>query len=248
MNLTFRGGAALVTGGSGGIGSALAAALAESGVPVGITYASRREDAERIAAAGPGRAPMAAFAFRSGGAGEAALLIRDVEQRLGAVRYLVACAGVAQEAAFHTLEETDWNRILQTNLAGPVSVARGAVVSMMKHGFGRILFVSSASAVRGFPGHTIYAASKAGLCALARSLALECGPFGVTVNALAPGFIETPMTASLPDRLRADLVRRIPVGRFGLPAEAAAAACFLLSDQAGYVTGQTWVVDGGLTA
>jgi len=248
MNLTYGPGAALVTGGSGGIGSCIVRMLATAGVPVGFTYRTRREAADHLVSELPAPARAATYAWGSSDAKSAEGLVRQVSADLGSVRFLVLNAGVVQESAFHTLAEPRWREIIETNLTSAIAVARGAVIPMMKAGTGRIVFISSVSGIRGIKGHTIYAATKAGLDGLTRSLAQECAGFGVTVNSVAPGMIDTPLLDAMPGKARDELLSRIPMGRLGRPEEVAGLACYLLSERAAYVTGQTWVIDGGLSS
>jgi len=213
MILTYAKGAVLVSGGSGGIGSTVVKALAANGLTVASTYHHHPD------AATPN---LPAFPWSTASAEEAVELVKRVEAELGAIRYLVACSGIAQDRAFFRLGEPEWLDILSTNLTANVALVRAVVGSMMKAGFGRIVLMSSVSGRRGIAGHTVYAASKAGLDAFARSLATECAEFGVTVNSVAPGFIDTPMVEAIPAQRKKTLAAGIPARRFGTPDEVAA--------------------------
>ena len=204
MTLTYGSGSALVTGGSGGIGSGVVRRLAGSGVPVAATYNRRPEALMEGVPAFPWSSPSADYAAR---------LAAEVERSVGPIRYLVAASGIAQESAFFKLAEPEWLNLIATNLTANIALARAVLAPMMKAGFGRIVFVSSVSGRRGIAGHTVYAATKAGLDGFARSLAVECAAFGVTVNTVAPGFIETPMLDALPAERRRGLAAGIPMQR-----------------------------------
>jgi acetoacetyl-CoA reductase len=248
MKLTWRPGTALVAGGTGGIGAAVVQSLAEAGLPVGFTWASREERAADLARRSRRDAPVKPYAWSGASAAEASDLCRRVAADLGPIRYVVSCSGVVRHAAFHALTEEDWSEIIRTNLTASIALARAALVPMMKDGFGRVVLAGSVSGLRGMKGHSVYAATKAALHGLTRALAVECAGFGVTVNSIAPGFIDTPMVAGMPEKARHDAERAIPMGRLGSPRDVACLAAFLASEEAGYITGQTLVVDGGLSA
>lgn len=245
MTLTYAHGTALVTGGSGAIGAAVVTAMVAAGLPVGFTYRRGREAATTLEQAT--RGATRAYLFSSSGQQDAVDLVERVSADLGPVRYLILCAGIGQDSAFFGLDEKEWRNLIDTNLTTAVALARAVITPLMKGGFGRLLFISSVSGLRGIAGHTVYAATKAGLDGLTRSLAQECARFGVTVNSIAPGYIDTPILRGGTDARRRQRLKKIPMGRLGTPDEVAHVVAFLAAEQAAYVTGQTWVVDGGVS-
>ena len=245
MKLTYGAGAALVTGGTGGIGSEVVRTLAACSIPTAFTWRSREDEARQVAASAAGSAPVKAFRWASSDAAAARGIAERTAEELGPLRYFVSCSGIAGTRAFHAFDEEAWKHMLDANLTSTIAIARAAVTPMMKAGSGRIVLTGSVSGLRGMKGHSVYAATKAALSGFARALAQECAGFGVTVNCVAPGWVDTPM---LPAELKAEVLRTIPAGRIGAPADVAALIAFLLSEQAAYITGQTLVVDGGLSA
>ncbi len=238
-------GCALVTGASRGIGAAVAAALAEDGWPVGIGYrsdeAGARRVAEAITAAGGTAAPVAGDVADP----EAAPRIFDaLEERFGPVLVLVNNAGVRADGLAVQLEDDEWQRVLDTNLSAAFRLTRRAVGTMVRKRFGRVVNIASVVGPKANAGQANYAASKAGLIGFTRTVAVEVARRGVTVNAVAPGFIETDMTEDLP----AGVLDAVPARRAGRPEDVAACVRFLASPQAAYVTGTTLTVDGGLSA
>ncbi|MFT4081826.1 MAG: 3-oxoacyl-ACP reductase FabG [Nocardioides sp.] len=225
----------LVTGGNRGIGRAIAEAFLAQGDQVAVTT-------------------------RNGGAPEGALDVRcditdpaqveaayaEVEAAHGPVEVLVANAGITKDTLVLRMSEEDWSSVLETNLTGSFRLAKRAAKGMLRLRRGRIILISSVVGLLGNPGQVNYAASKAGLVGMARSLARELGSRGITANVVAPGFVETEMTDALTDEQRTAIFDRVPLGRYAQPAEIAAAVTWLAGEGAGYVTGAVIPVDGGL--
>ena len=225
----------LVTGGSRGIGLAIATAFKEAGDQVAVTYNTSPPpegflgvkcditDQEQVDAA-----------------------FDAIQAEQGPVEVLVANAGITRDTLLLRMSDDDWDAVLQTNLTGSFRVARRAAKGMLRLRKGRIVFISSVVGLLGSPGQVNYAASKSGLIGMARSIARELGSRGITANVVAPGFVETDMTAVLPEETQKQYLSQIPLGRFGLTEEIANAVRWLSSEEAGYITGAVIPVDGGL--
>jgi 3-oxoacyl-[acyl-carrier protein] reductase len=241
----MREGCALVTGAAGGIGAAIAGALAADGWPVGVNYRSDAKGAEavaeRIADAG-GQATTLAGDLCADGTADA--LFEQLEDHYGPVLVLVNNAGMRADGLSPQLADEQWDRVLDTNLSAAFRTTRRALRPMLKARFGRIINVASVVGLRANAGQANYAASKAGLIGFTKTVAVEVARRGVTVNAIAPGFVETKLTEGVGN----GLVDAIPARRVGTPEEIAACARFLASEDAAYVTGTTLTVDGGLSA
>jgi 3-oxoacyl-[acyl-carrier protein] reductase len=244
---SLAGRVALVTGGSRGIGRAIAERLAAAGAIVEFTYVSNptaaAETEKAIAEAG-GRARARQCDVASHEAVEQ--LVAAITLAHDRLDIAVNNAGITRDQLILRMKPEDFDAVIATNLRGAWSVCKAVVKPMMKRRFGRIINLSSVIAEMGNPGQSNYAASKGGLEALTRSLAREIGSRAITVNAVAPGFIETDMTRELTEQVKATLLERIPLGRLGSAAEVAAAVHFLSSDEAAYITGQVIHVNGGL--
>jgi 3-oxoacyl-[acyl-carrier protein] reductase len=238
---------ALVTGGSRGIGRATAQVLAELGARVFITFvgneAAARETVDAIQAAG-GTAEALRVDVADTAAAEAA--VADVAKRAGRLDVLVANAGVSIDGLLLRLKDDDFDRTLAVNLKGAVACSRAAIKVMMRAKTGRIILLSSVVGEMGNVGQTAYAASKAALLGVAKSLAREYASRGITVNAVTPGYVDTDMTSGLTGELREKMLSAVPLGRTGTAREIAAAIAYLASDEAAYVTGQTLRVNGGM--
>ena len=233
---------ALVTGGSGGIGQATAEALAAGGHRVAVGYGANREAAEK-AAAGVGGVAVH-IDVTDPAAVDAAFT--EVEQSLGPVDVLVNNAGITADGLVMRMSDDQWRRVLSTNLDGAFHATRRAVPGMVRRRWGRIVNMGSVVGSTGAGGQANYAATKAGLIGLTRSLARELGSRNITVNLVAPGPIATAMIAAVSDERRAEMTAAVPLGRMGTPAEVGAVVAFLCSSAAAYVTGAVVPVDGGL--
>jgi 3-oxoacyl-[acyl-carrier protein] reductase len=241
-----REGCALVTGASRGIGAAIARALARDGWPVGVNYRTDREGAEHVVAEIE-RSGGRALALEADVTDPAApdQLFASVESHFGTkVLALVNNAGVNRDELTPSLRDEDWSTVIDTDLSAAFRLTRRALGTMLRARTGRIVNISSVAGLRASPGQSNYAAAKAGLIALTRTSAVEVARRGVTINAVAPGFIETEMTEGVPEQLLA----AVPARRLGSPEEVAACVRFLASDDASYVTGAVLTVDGGLAA
>lgn len=244
---TLAGKTALVTGSTRGIGRATALELARLGANVVVNYRSSAEAAQEVQALieGQGGKAIAIGADVSQGA-EIDQLFTTIAGTFGGVDILVNNAGLTRDNLLMRISEADWDAVLDTNLKSTYLCVKAALRGMLKARWGRIVNVSSIVGITGNAGQANYAAAKAGVIALTRSLAQEVGSRGITVNAVAPGFIETEMTANLPEALRQRMLDHVALGRVGKPEDVAAVIGFLCTPAAGYVTGQVIVVDGGM--
>jgi 3-oxoacyl-[acyl-carrier protein] reductase len=238
---------ALVTGGSRGIGRAIAMRLAGDGHSVAVNYTANASAADGVVDAITGAGGTAvAFQADVGGTEAVTAMFGEIEERLGRVAILVNNAGITRDDLLMRMSPDAWDEVIQTNLRSVYLCTRAAMRGMLRLKWGRIISVSSVSGISGNPGQANYAASKAAIIGFSKSVAREIGSRGITVNVVAPGFIETDMTEQLGSDVAEEVVRRVALGRLGKPEEIAAVVGYLASDDAAYVTGQTLVVDGGL--
>ncbi len=239
----LSGKSALVTGASGGIGGAIAKALHDAGAAV--TLSGTREDALQALASTLGDR---AFVVPANLSDPASLdsLIGKAEDAMGAIDILVNNAGLTRDMLSMRLTDEDWQAVLDVNLTASFRLSRGVMRGMMKRRWGRIINITSVVGVTGNPGQANYAASKAGLIGMSKSMAQEVASRGITVNCVAPGMIVTAMTDVLSDDQKSRILQIVPAGRFGEPAEIAAGTLYLASEEAAYVTGQTLHINGGM--
>jgi 3-oxoacyl-[acyl-carrier protein] reductase len=240
-------GCALVTGASRGIGAATARALAADGWAVGVNYSRDRAGAESVVASIAGEGGRA-LALGTDVSAETDEMLATVTRDLGPVLVLVNNAGVTADGLSARLGDAAWNRVLEVNLTAAFRLTREVLGPMMRERFGRIVNVSSVVGLRANPGQANYSAAKAGLIALTRTVAAEVARRGITVNAVAPGLIETELTREITANGTGGLLASIPARRSGSPQEVAACIRFLASDEAGYVNGAVLPVDGGMSA
>jgi 3-oxoacyl-[acyl-carrier protein] reductase len=243
--IVFAGQVALVTGASRGIGAAIAQELAARGLKV-VGTATTDEGADRVGQALSAYAGCAGRRLDVNDTAAAEELANAVVKEHGALHILVNNAGITRDGLAMRMKDEDWDAVLQTNLRSVFTMSRAVMRTMMKQRYGRIVNITSVVGASGNPGQANYAAAKAGVAGMTRSLARELGSRGITVNCVAPGFINTDMTASLSEEQHKALLTQVPVGRLGLPVEIAHAVAYLASPQAAYVTGQELHVNGGM--
>jgi len=242
--LDLTGKKALVTGATGGLGGAIARALHAQGASVALS-GTRMEALEALAAELGERAVITPCNLADRDSVEA--LVPAAEEKLGGLDILVNNAGVTKDNLFIRLKDEDWDSVIAVNLTAAFRLSRAAVKSMMRRRYGRIISIGSVVGTTGNPGQGNYAASKAGLIGMSKALAAEVASRNITVNVVAPGFIESPMTQALNEKQREGILSDVPMGRLGSGADVAAAVAYLASTEAGYVTGQTLHVNGGMT-
>jgi 3-oxoacyl-[acyl-carrier protein] reductase len=243
MNIDLTGRVALVTGSTRGIGRDIAGVLASCGAKVAVTGRDKTR-AEEVAA-GIGDAARG-FACDMADTGQVATLISDVEAAFGQLDILVNNAGLTRDNVMMRIKDDDWDAVIDANLRGAFATMRAATRGMMKRRWGRIINMSSVVGIIGNRGQTPYSASKAGLIGLTKSVAKELASRNILANVIAPGFIETEMTEAMTEDARKAISSQIPLDRLGSPRDIASLVAFLASDHAGYITGQVFVVDGGL--
>lgn len=234
---------ALVTGATGGLGGAIARTLHGLGASVALS-GTRVEALEALAAELGERAVIAPCNLSDKDSVEA--LVPAAEEKLGGLDILVNNAGVTRDNLFLRLKDEDWDSVIAVNLTAAFRLSRAAVKTMMRRRYGRIVSIGSVVGVTGNPGQGNYAASKAGLIGMSKALAAEVASRNITVNVVAPGFIESPMTRALNDKQREGILADVPMGRLGVGDDVAAAVAYLASNEAAYVTGQTLHVNGGM--
>ncbi|NIC43207.1 3-oxoacyl-ACP reductase FabG [Aquabacterium sp. A08] len=241
----FAGQVALVTGASRGIGAAIALQLAKQGLKV-VGTATSDDGAAKITQALSAHAGCRGAKLDVNNAAEAEALIDAIVKEHGALHVLVNNAGITRDMLAMRLKDEDWDAVLDTNLKAVFRMSRAVIRPMMKQRYGRIVSITSVVGASGNPGQANYAAAKAGVAGMTRALARELGSRNITVNCVAPGFIETDMTAALPDAQQQALLGQIPLGHLGKPADIAHAVAYLASPLAAYVTGQELHVNGGM--
>ena len=244
-DLSFAGQVALVTGASRGIGAAIAQTLAQQGLKV-IGTATSDEGAARISAALAAYPGCRGANLNVNDAVAAEALIDAITAEHGGLHVLVNNAGITRDMLAMRLKDEDWDAVLDTNLKAVFRMSRAVIRPMMKQRYGRIISITSVVGASGNPGQANYAAAKAGVAGMTRALARELGSRNITVNCVAPGFIETDMTAALPEAQHKALLSQIPLGQLGKPADIAHAVAYLASPNAAYVTGQELHVNGGM--
>ena len=238
---------AIVTGGTRGIGKAIALELAKNGCNVAFNY-NKSSDAANMLVKEIESMGAKALSFQVNAASleGAKNMVKDVKDKFGKIDFLVNNAGITRDKLLALMSEGDWDDVINTNLKSVYNFSKAVITQMIKQKYGRILNITSVSGITGMAGQVNYSSSKAGMIGFTKALAKEVGKANITVNAIACGFIETDMTAVLPQEYKDKMIEMVPVKRFGKPEEVAKVAMFLLSDNARYITGHVINVDGGL--
>ena len=243
----LEGKVAIVTGGSRGIGRAICLKLAAQGAHIFVNYTSREDAAKEVVdsiMAKGGKATLLPFDVSDREAASKA--IQEAVKEAGSIHILVNNAGITRDNLLARMKEEDWDKVLSINLKGAFNCTQAVLRTMMKNRWGRIINIGSVVGTMGNPGQANYAAAKAGLAGFTKSVAREVASRNITANVIAPGFIETDMTATLSDTLKEQLLRQIPAGRMGVPEDIAEAVSFLASEGASYITGHVLHINGGL--
>ena len=239
---------AIISGASRGIGRAIALEFAREGAHIAFNYLKSKSEAhtleEELKSLG---VKAKASQVNISDFDAVSVWVKETKEFLGGLDIVVNNAGIIKDMALMFMEPADWQEVINTNLNGAYNLTRAAITGLMKQKSGNIINISSVSGIVGMPRQTNYAASKAGMIGFTRALAKEVGAYTIRVNAIAAGFIETDMTKGLKDSYRNEMLKQIPLGRFGTPEEVAKAASFLAGGEARYITGEVIVVDGGLT-
>lgn len=232
---------ALVTGGTRGIGESISVMLKEHGYTVIANYAGNVQAAQEFTI----RTGIRAYKFDVSDFESVTKAVNDIESEIGPVDILVNNAGITRDSTMHRMDFDSWNKVIQTNLSSCFNTSRAVIEGMRERSFGRIVNISSVNGQAGQYGQVNYAAAKSGIHGLTKALAQEGAAKGITVNAIAPGYVETDMVRAVPEEVLAKIIRTIPVGRLGQPEDVARSVLFLIADEAGFITGSTLSINGG---
>ena len=232
---------AIVTGGTRGIGEAISVALKDAGYSVAATYAGNDDAAKRFSE----RSGIPTFKFDVSNYDQCVEAVSTISNELGPIDVLVNNAGITRDGTLHRMSFEDWNNVIQTNLSSCFNMSRCVIDGMRERGFGRIVNIGSVNGQAGQYGQVNYAAAKSGIHGFTKALAQEGAAKGITVNAIAPGYIDTDMVRAVPEQVLEKIIARIPVGRLGHADEIARGVLFLVADDAGFITGSTMSINGG---